>query len=250
MHTRHQLARAERLGHVVVGADREPDEHVGLAVARGEHQDRHGAFPLDLLAHLDAVETGEHEVEHDEVGAHPVAERDAARAVARDLHLVALAAQAGGDGGRDRRFVLDHGDPAPGGGHGHDIDRWIGPGGLRRTAHSQRIKTAGGGVATRLWRNGADGKLGDQAESRTSRADIVAAVTSGAPDLVALARVIGRFVGETVEVGGLRRCSGGASRETWALDATDAHGRVHELILRRDPAEPGRAPRTARPSTP
>jgi aminoglycoside phosphotransferase (APT) family kinase protein len=67
------------------------------------------------------------------------------------------------------------------------------------------------------------------------RADIVAAVTSGAPDLVALARVIGRFVGEIVEVSGLRRCSGGASRETWALDATDAHGRVHELILRRDP---------------
>jgi aminoglycoside phosphotransferase (APT) family kinase protein len=60
-------------------------------------------------------------------------------------------------------------------------------------------------------------------------------VTPRAPDLVALARVIGRFVGQTVEVSGLRRCSGGASRETWALDATDARGRVHELILRRDP---------------
>ena len=52
---------------------------------------------------------------------------------------------------------------------------------------------------------------------------------------MALARVIGRFVGQTVEVTGLRRCSGGASRETWALDATDARGRMHELILRRDP---------------
>ena len=55
-------------------------------------------------------------------------------------------------------------------------------------------------------------------------------------DPVALARVIGRFVPGKVEVGGLRRCSGGASRETWALDATDADGRVHPLILRRDPA--------------
>jgi aminoglycoside phosphotransferase (APT) family kinase protein len=61
-------------------------------------------------------------------------------------------------------------------------------------------------------------------------------VPRDAPDLVALARVIGRFVGETVEVHGLRRCSGGASRETWALDATDARGLLHPLILRRDPA--------------
>jgi aminoglycoside phosphotransferase (APT) family kinase protein len=34
----------------------------------------------------------------------------------------------------------------------------------------------------------------------------------------------------------LRRCSGGASRETWALDARDAHQHVHPLVLRRDPA--------------
>src|SRR6185312_5686226 len=57
-----------------------------------------------------------------------------------------------------------------------------------------------------------------------------------APDPVALKRVISRFVEGKVEVGGLRRCSGGASRETWALDATDAAGRVYPLILRRDPA--------------
>jgi aminoglycoside phosphotransferase (APT) family kinase protein len=65
---------------------------------------------------------------------------------------------------------------------------------------------------------------------------IVAAVARDAPDLAALARVIERFVGETVEIDGLRRCSGGASRETWALDATDARGRAHPLVLRRDPA--------------
>jgi aminoglycoside phosphotransferase (APT) family kinase protein len=56
------------------------------------------------------------------------------------------------------------------------------------------------------------------------------------PDPDALARVIERFAGERVEVGGLRRCSGGASRETWALDATGAGGEVLPLILRRDPA--------------
>jgi len=58
----------------------------------------------------------------------------------------------------------------------------------------------------------------------------------GVPDRAALAAVIERFVGERVDVHDLRRCSGGASRETWALDATDASGRVHPLVLRRDPA--------------
>jgi aminoglycoside phosphotransferase (APT) family kinase protein len=64
----------------------------------------------------------------------------------------------------------------------------------------------------------------------------VAAVARDAPDPAALARVIGRFVEGPVEVGGLRRYSGGASRETWAVDATDGRGQVHELVLRRDPA--------------
>ena len=38
-----QLAHGERLGHVVVGADAQPDQHVGLVVAGGEHQHRHRA---------------------------------------------------------------------------------------------------------------------------------------------------------------------------------------------------------------
>jgi aminoglycoside phosphotransferase (APT) family kinase protein len=60
--------------------------------------------------------------------------------------------------------------------------------------------------------------------------------TRSSPDPGALARTIERFAGEPVEVHGLRRCSGGASRETWALDATAAGGRVFPLILRRDPS--------------
>ena len=43
-----------------------------------------------------------------------------------------------------------------------------------------------------------------------------------------------------VQIEGLTRLSGGASRETWAFTATNGNGRVQELILRRDP--PG-APR-------
>ena len=74
-----ELARAERLRHVVVGADAEPDEQVVLGVAGGEHEDRHRPVGLDALAHLEAVEAGEHEVEDDEVGLQLGAPGDAAR---------------------------------------------------------------------------------------------------------------------------------------------------------------------------
>jgi len=38
-----------------------------------------------------------------------------------------------------------------------------------------------------------------------------------------------------LSISGLRRLPGGASRETWSFDATEADGSVHELVLRRDP---------------
>lgn len=51
----------------------------------------------------------------------------------------------------------------------------------------------------------------------------------------ALARPVARHFGP-VTVDALRRVSGGASRETWLFDATDAQGVTHPLVLRRDPA--------------
>jgi aminoglycoside phosphotransferase (APT) family kinase protein len=53
-----------------------------------------------------------------------------------------------------------------------------------------------------------------------------------------LAAYIAAEVGATVVVGGLRRLTGGASRETWAFDATWS-GTSHPLILRRDPGTGG-----------
>lgn len=40
---------------------------------------------------------------------------------------------------------------------------------------------------------------------------------------------------DVAEIRGLRRLSGGASRETWSFDAVGADGAVRPLILRRDP---------------
>ena len=84
-HARDELARGERLGHVVVGADGEPDEQVGLLAARGQHQHRHRPVALHAAADLEPVEPGQHQVEHHEVGPHAVAQRDAGVAVVRHL---------------------------------------------------------------------------------------------------------------------------------------------------------------------
>ena len=62
-----ELARAERLGHVVVGADLEADHPVGLLAQRGQHDDRDVALLPQPAAHLDAVDARQHQVEHDEV---------------------------------------------------------------------------------------------------------------------------------------------------------------------------------------
>ena len=59
----------------------------------------------------------------------------------------------------------------------------------------------------------------------TSEAVLVAAALAGAAS---------RHFGGRAEVQGLRRESGGASRQTWSFDAV-VDGKRHELILRRDP---------------
>ncbi len=56
-----------------------------------------------------------------------------------------------------------------------------------------------------------------------------------APDEERLATAIERHLGQTAIVEGLRRLSGGASRETWAFDAALPGGERAGLVLRRDP---------------
>ncbi len=81
----HQLPGAERLGEVVVGADGQADEEVGLRVPGGQHEDGHRPVLLDPPADLEPVEAGQHEVEDHEVGPDLLDERDAGRAVGGHL---------------------------------------------------------------------------------------------------------------------------------------------------------------------
>jgi aminoglycoside phosphotransferase (APT) family kinase protein len=59
-------------------------------------------------------------------------------------------------------------------------------------------------------------------------------VARDAPDPVALARALAPVCGPGT-IDGLRRLSGGASRETWSFDLVDPQGTRHRLVLRRDP---------------
>jgi hypothetical protein len=64
-----ELAQAEGLRHVVVGAELQPDDLVDLRALRGQHDDRDARFLAHDPADLDAAELRQHQVEHDEVRA-------------------------------------------------------------------------------------------------------------------------------------------------------------------------------------
>ena len=90
-HARHQLAQAERFGHVVVGADLESDDRVDLGVASGDHDDGHLRTRPKLPAHVDARDARQHDVEQDERGARRVEAGDRLGTVGRDLDAEAFA---------------------------------------------------------------------------------------------------------------------------------------------------------------
>ena len=70
-HARRQLAQAERLGHVIVGAEIEAGDAVRFARPRRQHDDRHrrGFGPAaQQPADLGTAEHRQVEIENDEIG--------------------------------------------------------------------------------------------------------------------------------------------------------------------------------------
>ena len=63
-----ELAHAEGLGHVVVGAAVEGGDLAVLGPVGRQHDDGHGAPLPDAAADLEAVHVGQAEVEDDDVG--------------------------------------------------------------------------------------------------------------------------------------------------------------------------------------
>jgi len=88
LHPRQQLAHAERLRDVVVGAALEADDFVRLAIAGRQHQNGRIAalaFRAQRAAHRHAVEARQHHVENDDVEALSPPERQPGASVGRLL---------------------------------------------------------------------------------------------------------------------------------------------------------------------
>jgi hypothetical protein len=107
LHPRDELARRERLGQIVVGADLEPDDAIGLLVARGEHEDRHLRAHADVAADLEAVLARQADVEqhHPDLVALELDERLLAGPHPDDA--VAVAREVAADELSDRGLVFD-----------------------------------------------------------------------------------------------------------------------------------------------
>ena len=107
---RDELAHAERLRQVVVGAAVEPHHLVGFFAPRGQHQNRRvaiRAMPADRARDGDAVHARQHQIEDDEVEG--LLARDQHRFLAiGDRHaLVSLDAQVQTHQVANVLFVLD-----------------------------------------------------------------------------------------------------------------------------------------------
>jgi hypothetical protein len=107
---RGELAGRERLDHVVVGAELEPRDPVGLLVARREQD--HGHPTADPPADLEAVDPRQSDVEHDE--RHRVTRKLSQRvlAAARPQHPESLPFQVRADERADVALILDDHDRA------------------------------------------------------------------------------------------------------------------------------------------
>ena len=110
---RGHLAGAERLDDVVVGAELEADDAVGLLAAGGEHDDRDLGALAERAGDVVARPVGEHHVEEDEVGhlARGLLDRVGHRS--GHTRVEPLAVKCLREGFGDRGLVLDHEDGAP-----------------------------------------------------------------------------------------------------------------------------------------
>ena len=117
--SREELAGVERLGEIVVGAELQADDPIGVVAPRGQHEHRHVGGGPDAAAHLEAVQIGQHHVEDHGGRLHPRQGGEPGRGVVRDIDLHAgRRMEVLADHRSEARVVLDHQDPL---GHGRTV---------------------------------------------------------------------------------------------------------------------------------
>jgi len=107
---RRELTRRERLRHVVVGAELEADDAIGLLSARGEHDHGQVAAGADPSAQREPVGAGKHHVEDDELRRGPLDELAGAVPVRGDERVEPVSLQVANDHVPHDRLVVDHED--------------------------------------------------------------------------------------------------------------------------------------------
>jgi hypothetical protein len=105
---RDELLRAERLDDVIVGADLQADDAVGLVAASGQHDDGDVRRTAKLPGDVEAVAPGKPEIQHDQVGARAPRARERRLAVPRHDHLEPGVLEIVSDQPGDLQLVLHH----------------------------------------------------------------------------------------------------------------------------------------------
>jgi len=103
----------ERLGHVVVGTDFQPGDHIGLLSFGREHDDRHLLVPgvfLQLPGHFQAVDPRQHQIENDQVEAFRTGLLQRVFAAHGTGYLETFSGEVVADQFQDVFLVVDHQD--------------------------------------------------------------------------------------------------------------------------------------------
>src|SRR5438132_2353058 len=110
-----ELLRAEGLGEVVVRAELQADELVGLLAAAREHDDGDRRLATDRAGDVEAIDLGKPEIEHHEIGPRRAEDGERGPPVVRDLHAEARVLEVVARELDDLRLVVDDEDPLHGG---------------------------------------------------------------------------------------------------------------------------------------
>src|SRR5688572_6401476 len=127
-HPGEKLEHAHRLDDVIVGADPKALHLVHLLIARGknEHRGRSAARAV-APEHLEAVHTGEHQIENDQVGIVALEPGKPGVSIGDALNLVSLDLETGAKAEREGLVVLENED--------RPIDRIVASGWVPGVSH-------------------------------------------------------------------------------------------------------------------
>jgi hypothetical protein len=110
-HARHQLFGTEGFDQVVIGAELEADDPVGLLAPRREHDDGRARRATKLARDVEPVHARQAEIEHDQVGPVAPCARECGGSLAHHRHLESGDLEEIAQRARDLHLVLDDQDP-------------------------------------------------------------------------------------------------------------------------------------------